>query len=156
MLPTMNIVHAAALLAAGLAAGTVNAVAGGGSLITFPTLLALGYPALLANVSNNIGLVPGNFSGVYGYRKELQGQRRRVLALGSASLIGGIIGGILLLTLPPAARPLSRTARSLTARGNAAPPRPSSPPASTSRINSSASASGSVTRRWICCWSTSC
>src|SRR3954451_3383259 len=87
-------------MAAGMAAGTVNAVIGSGSLISFPTLLAFGYPSVTANVSNNIGLVPGAFSGAYGYRRELQGQgtRARTLALGSGS--GGMVGAVLLLTLP--------------------------------------------------------
>jgi hypothetical protein len=63
-------------------------------------LLAFGYAPVTANVSNTVGLVFGAMSGAVGYRRELQGQRRRVLLLGSASLLGGIIGGILLLTLP--------------------------------------------------------
>lgn len=93
----------AAICAAGLAAGTINAVVGSGTLITFPTLLAFGYPPVLANVSNNVGLVPGVLSGVHGYRRELAGQRRRILVLGSASLLGGLIGAILLLLLPASA-----------------------------------------------------
>ncbi len=76
---------------------------GSGSLITFPTLVALGYPPVVANVSNNVGLVSGNVSGAYGYRHELGGQRHRLLRLGSASLLGAIAGGLLLLTLPPEA-----------------------------------------------------
>jgi uncharacterized membrane protein YfcA len=91
---------ALAIFAAGLAAGTVNVIVGSGSLITFPTLLALGYPPVLANVSNTVGLVPGSVSGVTAYRHELTGQRRRVLQLGSASLVGGLAGAILLLSLP--------------------------------------------------------
>jgi uncharacterized protein len=91
---------ALAIFAAGLAAGTVNVIVGSGSLITFPTLLALGYPPVLANVSNNVGLVPGNVSANVAYRRELVGQRRRVLVLGSASLLGGLIGAVLLLGLP--------------------------------------------------------
>ncbi|MDQ1704322.1 MAG: uncharacterized protein QOF18_688, partial [Frankiaceae bacterium] len=67
-----------AVVAAGFAAGTINTIVGSGSLITFPTLLAVGYPAVLANVSNTIGLVPGSVSGAVGYRRELAGQRRRV------------------------------------------------------------------------------
>jgi len=96
----MNPFEAAAITAAGFAAGTVNAVVGSGSLITFPTLLAFGYPAVTANVSNNIGLVPGAFSGAYGFRRELRGQgrRARTLAIGSGS--GGLLGATLLLTLP--------------------------------------------------------
>jgi len=92
--------HALAIFAAGLAAGTINTVVGSGSLITFPTLVALGYPPVLANVSNNIGLVPGNLSGVYVYRRELAGQRARIVSLGPASLAGGLAGAVLLLVLP--------------------------------------------------------
>jgi uncharacterized membrane protein YfcA len=92
--------HAVAILAAGLAAGGINAVVGSGSLITFPTLVALGYPPVLANVSNNIGLVPGAVAGTYGYRRELAGQWSRLVRLGSASLIGALAGGVLLLVLP--------------------------------------------------------
>jgi uncharacterized protein len=92
--------HAVAIFAAGIAAGTINTVVGSGTLITFPTLLAFGYPALTANVSNNIGLVPGTMSGAFGYRKELTGQRRRVLPLAISSLLGGTTGAVLLLSLP--------------------------------------------------------
>jgi len=91
---------ALAIFAAGLAAGTVNAIVGSGSLITFPTLLALGYPPVLANVSNNIGLVPGSASAVVAYRRELEGQGNRVRQLGAASLTGGLTGAVLLLALP--------------------------------------------------------
>ncbi len=96
----MSPLEALAISAAGMAAGGVNAIVGSGSLITFPTLLAFGFPAVTANVSNNIGLVPGSVSGVYGYRKELKGQgrRARTLALGSGS--GALVGATLLLTLP--------------------------------------------------------
>jgi uncharacterized membrane protein YfcA len=88
------------ILVAGMAAGTINTVVGSGSLITFPTLIALGYPPLLANVSNNIGLVPGSLSGVYGYRRELEGQQARLRKLVPASLLGGLTGSTLLLVLP--------------------------------------------------------
>ena len=98
-----DVLQALAIFAAGLAAGTINTVVGSGTLITFPTLLAFGYPPVLANVSNNVGLVPGVASGVYGYRSELGGQRRRLLRLGSASVCGGLVGAILLLTLPQSA-----------------------------------------------------
>lgn len=84
----------------GIAAGTINTVVGSGTLITFPTLLAFNYSPVLANVSNNIGLVPGTLSGALGYRDELSGQRARVIALGTASLCGGLTGAILLLILP--------------------------------------------------------
>jgi uncharacterized protein len=92
-----------AIFAAGIAAGTINTVVGSGTLITFPTLLAFGYPPVTANVSNTVGLVPGSVSGAVGYRRELTGQRQRVLALGTASVCGGIIGAILLLVLPASA-----------------------------------------------------
>jgi uncharacterized protein len=85
---------------AGLAAGTINTVVGSGTLITFPVLLALGVPPVTANVTNTIGLVPGSFSGAWSYRRELAGQRRTLVRLGSASLLGGIAGALLLLVLP--------------------------------------------------------
>jgi uncharacterized membrane protein YfcA len=89
-----------AVVLAGMAAGTINTVVGSGTLITFPTLLALGVPPVTANVSNNIGLVPGSLSGAIGYRRELAGQRGRLLRLGSASVLGGVLGAVLLLVLP--------------------------------------------------------
>jgi uncharacterized membrane protein YfcA len=98
-----DVLKAHAIFAVGVAAGTINTVVGSGTLITFPTLLAFGYPPVLANVSNNVGLVPGGMSGVYGYRSELGGQRRRLIRLGSASVCGGLVGAILLLTLPQSA-----------------------------------------------------
>src|ERR1700734_3281489 len=98
-----DLLQALAIFAAGLAAGTINTVVGSGTLITFPVLLAFGYPPVLANVSNNVGLVPGGFSGAHGYRAELVGQRRRLLRRGSASLCGGLVGAILLLVLPAGA-----------------------------------------------------
>lgn len=88
---------------AGVAAGTINTVVGSGTLITFPTLLAFGVPPVTANVSNTVGLVPGSVSGVVGYRRELAGQRGRVLRLGVASLVGGVVGALLLLWLPSSA-----------------------------------------------------
>ena len=90
----------AGVLLAGVAAGTINTVVGSGTLITFPTLLAFGVPPVTANVSNTVGLVPGSVSGAIGYRRELAGQRHRLLRLGAASLLGGLLGGVLLLELP--------------------------------------------------------
>jgi uncharacterized protein len=101
--PSHDLLVALAIFAAGLAAGTINTVVGSGTLITFPTLLAFGYPPVLANVSNNVGLVPGVASGVHGYRAELAGQRQRAIRLGSASVCGGLVGAVLLLTLPEGA-----------------------------------------------------
>ncbi len=96
----MSLTEFLIILLAGIGAGTVNTVVGSGSLITFPTLVALGYPPLLANVSNNVGLVPGGASGVYGYRRELVGQRTRLRRLIPASMLGALTGATLLLLLP--------------------------------------------------------
>lgn len=96
----MTPLEAVLITLAGLAAGTLNTIVGSGSLITFPTLLFLGYPPLLANVSNNIGLVPGTISGVIGYRRELPARDRPLLTLLGAAVAGGLTGAILLLVLP--------------------------------------------------------
>jgi uncharacterized membrane protein YfcA len=88
---------------AGAAAGLINTVVGSGTLITFPTLLALGVPPVLANVSNCIGLAPGSFAGALAGRAELAGQRARILRYGTASLLGAVVGALLLLRLPSAA-----------------------------------------------------
>jgi uncharacterized membrane protein YfcA len=92
--------EALAVALAGLAAGTINTVVGSGTLVTFPVLLAVGYPPVLANVSNTVGLVPGSVSGALGYRAELAGQRARLLRLGSASTVGAVLGAAALLVLP--------------------------------------------------------
>lgn len=89
-----------AVLLAGVAAGGINTIVGSGTLVTFPTLLAVGLPPVLANVSNSVGLVPGSAAGAWGYRAELRGQLRRVLVLSTASLTGAIVGALLLLFLP--------------------------------------------------------
>ena len=99
----MSPLEAIGILAAGLAAGTINTIVGSGSLITFPTLLAFGYAPVVANVSNTVGLVPGSLSGAIGYRRELAGQRGRAIRLGMAALAGGLTGGLLLLALPASA-----------------------------------------------------
>jgi uncharacterized membrane protein YfcA len=89
-----------AVVAAGLGAGAINAVVGSGGLITFPTLLAVGYTPVTANVSSNIGLVPGSVSGIFGYRRELVGQGTRVRTLAIGSITGSLVGAALLLKLP--------------------------------------------------------
>lgn len=99
----MSLLEAAAVLVAGIGAGTINVVVGSGTLLTFPTLLAVGYSPLVANVSNTVGLVNGSIAGTIGYRRELEGQRKRVLWFGTAGVLGGITGATLLLTLPEAA-----------------------------------------------------
>jgi uncharacterized membrane protein YfcA len=89
-----------AIVAAGFAAGTINAVIGSGTLITFPVLLAFGYPPVLANVSNNIGLVPGAVSSAWAYRRELRCGVTRLRRFAPATASGAVIGAILLLELP--------------------------------------------------------
>jgi uncharacterized protein len=96
----MTVLEALAVLVAGAVAGGVNTVVGSGSLITFPTLLAVGYAPVTANVSNCVGLVPGGVSGSFGYRRELRGQWRRLAILAVGTTLGAILGGILLLELP--------------------------------------------------------
>lgn len=99
----MTLLEITAVLLAGVGAGTINAVVGSGTLITFPTLLALGVPPVTANMSNSLGLVPGSVAGAVGYRRELEGQRTRVLRLLLFSTTGGVLGAVLLLVLPPGA-----------------------------------------------------
>jgi hypothetical protein len=88
------------LAAAALGAGAVNAVAGGGSLISFPALLAAGYPPVTANVTNAVAVVPGYLGGSVAYRDELRGQGGRARALGVTAAIGSLAGAALLLALP--------------------------------------------------------
>ena len=85
---------------AGLGAGAINALVGSGTLITFPTLVALGYPPVTATMSNATGLVAGSVSGTWGYRAELRGQWDRLRWQIPASLAGGVLGAFLLLHLP--------------------------------------------------------
>jgi uncharacterized membrane protein YfcA len=99
----MSLLHALAIFAAGIAAGTINTVVGSGTLITFPVLLAFGYAPVTANVSNTVGLVPGSAAGAVGYRGELGGQRRRAVSLAVFSTLGGLAGAIALLELPASA-----------------------------------------------------
>lgn len=96
----MSPVEALAVLAAGVGAGTINTIVGSGTLLTFPVLLAVGLPPVTANVSNALGLVPGSLTGAIGYRRELTGQRDRLVRLGTVGVAGGVAGAILLVTLP--------------------------------------------------------
>ena len=82
---------------AAVAAGAVNALAGGGTLITFPTLIALGLPSVAANVTNTIALAPGHLGATLAQKKDLAGQRARVTRLVPAAILGGLVGGLLLL-----------------------------------------------------------
>ncbi len=82
---------------AAAAAGAVNAIAGGGTLITFPTLNALGIPAVAASITNTVALTPGYLGATWAQRQDLKGQERRLWLLVPASIVGGILGGLLLL-----------------------------------------------------------
>lgn len=93
-------VELGAIFAAGIWAGMINTVVGSGTLVTFPVLLLFGYPPLTANVSNNIGLLAGSASGVYGYRAEARQHLGLVLRLLPASAAGGLVGALLLFVLP--------------------------------------------------------
>lgn len=85
---------------AGLGAGAINSLVGSGTLITFPTLVALGYPPVTSTMSNAVGLVAGGVSGTWGYRRELRGQGKLLAWLTPASFVGALIGAWLLLHLP--------------------------------------------------------
>lgn len=86
--------------AAGALAGAVNAVAGGGTLITFPVLVAIGLPARAANITSSVGLLPGYVGGTVAYRPELTGQGERVRRLGGVAVLGGVAGAVVLLVTP--------------------------------------------------------
>src|SRR6478672_984934 len=94
--------QALAVAAAGFVAGSINAVVGSGTLVTFPVLLAVGLPPVTATISNSIGISAGNVTGVIGYRRELRGQRGLLLRLLPASILGALTGAFLLLHLPAA------------------------------------------------------
>ncbi|MCK9904554.1 hypothetical protein CC117_01915 [Parafrankia colletiae] len=96
----MGPADAALVAGGGLLAGAVNAIAGGGTLIAFPALLATGMPALTANITSSVGLVTGYAGGALGYRNELRGQAYRLKALGPAALLGGLVGAVILLQTP--------------------------------------------------------
>ena len=94
-------VHALLVALGGVGAGIFNGVAGGGSLISFPILLAVGYPALTANITNTVGIWPGYLSTAAGFRSEIGDQRDRLLRLTPVALAGGVAGALLLLTTSP-------------------------------------------------------
>lgn len=96
----MSLGQAALVALAGFLAGAINAIIGSGSLITFPTLLAIGLPPVTANVTNTVGLAFGTASAVVGYRRELRPQWRRALWLSIPSILGAALGAALLLLLP--------------------------------------------------------
>ncbi len=99
----MRLFEAVILVLVGMFAGTINSIVGSGGLVTFPVLLTFGYSPLVANMTNNMGVLPGALSAVYAYRRELKTQWSRVVRLGALSIVGGFGGAILLLELPAAA-----------------------------------------------------
>lgn len=99
----MDLLEALALFAAAFAAGAINAVAGGGSLISFPALLGAGYATKTANVTNTVALWPGYLGGTVGYRRELGSQRQQALELLVPSILGAIAGSVILLATPESA-----------------------------------------------------
>lgn len=96
----MDLVQDAIVFFAGLWAGTINAVVGSGTLVTFPVLVALGFAPVAATISNAMGLIAGNIAGSWGYRRELAGLKSTLLLLLPASVLGGVTGAALLLHLP--------------------------------------------------------
>src|SRR5215471_15397554 len=96
----VSVTHMILIALAGVGAGAINAVVGSGTLITFPTLVALGYPPVTSTMSNAVGLVAGGMSGTWGYRRELRGQWNRLRWQIPASIIGAGVGAWLLLHLP--------------------------------------------------------
>jgi uncharacterized membrane protein YfcA len=89
------------VFAAACVAGAINSVAGGGTLVTVPTMVWLGMPAINANATSTVALWPGSLSGAWGFRRELVGADRRIFALVVPSLVGGVAGAILLHRTPP-------------------------------------------------------
>jgi uncharacterized membrane protein YfcA len=98
----MDLLHGSSAFAAAFAAGAINSVAGGGTLLTFPTLVWLGLNSVAANATSTVAIWPGSVGGMWGYRKELKSADRRMLFLTIPSLIGGIAGALLLRFTPPA------------------------------------------------------
>ena len=103
LLPHLDASRVVLTCLAGLGAGLVNGVAGGGSLVSFPALLALGYPALVANVTSTVGIWPGYLGGSAAFRAEIGAQRDRLRELAATVVAGGVVGGVLILTTPTSA-----------------------------------------------------
>jgi uncharacterized membrane protein YfcA len=97
----MDLLHGSSAFASAFAAGAINSVAGGGTLLTFPTLIWLGLDSVAANATSTVAIWPGSLGGMWGYRKELRTADRRMLALTAPSLVGGITGALLLRFTPP-------------------------------------------------------
>ncbi len=98
----MTFIQGVLLFGSAVLAGMINSVAGGGTLLTFPSLIWAGHSAVIANATSTVALVPGSWGSIWGYRSELQNTPRRYFVLIIPSLIGGIIGAVLLKYTPPA------------------------------------------------------
>ena len=98
--PPLDLWRGSAAFASAFAAGAVNSVAGGGTLLSFPTLIWLGLDSVIANATSTVGIWPGQLGGVLGYREELRRTERRFRVLIAPSLIGGLIGALLLRWTP--------------------------------------------------------
>jgi uncharacterized membrane protein YfcA len=96
----MDVQQVVVLVGAGLAAGAINAISGGGSLITFPSLIAIGLPPVAANVTNSVAVCPGYLASVFGSRADLAGQGRRLRAIIPTCVVGAVLGCVLLLVTP--------------------------------------------------------
>ena len=99
---SLGILHASAAFSAAFVAGAINSVAGGGTLISFPTLIWLGLPSVAANATSTVAIWPGTLGSIWGYRREMRDAEPRMLALVLPSLVGGIAGAWLLRFTPPA------------------------------------------------------
>ena len=97
----MNIWQEAVIAASAFAAGLINSIAGGGTLVSFPALIWTGRDAVLANATSTVALWPASVAGAYGFRREMEGGRRWLLLFGAPSLLGGVLGAALLLRTPP-------------------------------------------------------
>jgi len=93
----MTLFNEILIFLAALAAGFINAMAGGGTLVSFPVLLALGIPPIVANVTNTVALVPGTIGGMWSQRKDFKSQYQRLMKLLPVAIVGGIAGGLLIL-----------------------------------------------------------
>ncbi len=101
-MPAFDLLHAVVAFGAAFIAGTINSVAGGGTLVSFPALIWLGLPSVTANATSTVAIWPGSLGGMWGYRRELRSTEPRMLALVLPSLVGGIAGALLLRWTPPA------------------------------------------------------
>src|ERR671913_1608725 len=98
----MSLLHIAIMITGAFAAGAINSIAGGGTLITFPLLIGLGLPPIVANATSTVAIWPGSLGGVWGYRQDLPGLPKSSYLLVIPSLIGGILGAVLLVMTPTA------------------------------------------------------